>query len=633
VGLHLFSSDVSNKIKYGGSKEVFNKCHQIKLLSYDKIINHVNPTFVTRQIITPKGNMTLIDEGVLIGGSKQRVMPMVLSQIEEKKIIYAGPSTGYAQIALAYVCLMMGKQAILFLDCTKYDKSPLTDIAKKFGAVVFYFDQKIKEKRLQYITKQADLWNKKNKDSYILPFGLNDTTTIQLYSRSFQALKKLTPKRLWIVAGSGLIFTALSKILVDTKFMIIQVGKKIWPDQLEGIDHQLFISEYKFKESIDGEVPYDTLLNYDAKAYPFILKYGRAGDFIWNTASSPKPLHVYDNEICKIEDMKETYSLDKYMFTPKHKLSMNEVSKMFDDLTDIALKWNPTNIVNRNFTNDYYNIDGISNHFTEEIRMNCVVNRSMKLSPKQFLDKNKCNIATKSIFLYGGYTLDSKLYYNKSDVSDVNKNLLDTLALINGYRECNSFNPLILINFIKRYFKNWKTVNLLDPSMGWGDRLLACLALGIKSYTGFDPNLKLHPCYNEIKKMNTTTKTKFIADKFSSKKLNDKFDVVFTSPPFFNFEIYNYSEEDNSGSYDTWLSSIYEPYLNDMIKSVNNGGYIGVYIDNIGKFKISDVTNKILNSKLKFVEKLIFQNDYYDFNELLHIGTPRSLLVYKNINV
>ena len=37
--------------------------------------------------------------------------------------------------------------------------------------------------------------------------------------------------------------------------MIVQVGKKIWPDQLEGIKHQLFVSPHYFTENIKESGP------------------------------------------------------------------------------------------------------------------------------------------------------------------------------------------------------------------------------------------------------------------------------------------------------------------------------------------------------------------------------------------
>jgi hypothetical protein len=605
-------SEKYTRCGYSGGSE-----NTVSLISYNEIIKHVNPAFVIRNIKSSTFNFNVIDEGVLIGGSKQRVIPMILSQIDKEKIIYAGPSTGYAQVALSYICKMMNKQAILFLDCTKYDNSPLTDIAIKFGAIVNYFNPKIKAKRLKYIQNQAEVWGRNNKDSYMLPFGLNDDITVKLYSNVFSKLNYLSPKRLWIVAGSGLIFTALSKVFTKTKFMIIQVGKKVWPDQLEGINHQLFVSPYRFKENINESPPYDTLLNYDAKLWPFVLKYGMDGDYIWNTASNPKKSCIYDNELDILEKMKTTYKLP-HIEIPKHVLEMSSTSDMFDLLSKSAKDWKHSPKVHRNFTKDYYNIDGISNHFTEEERMKCVVNRGAQLSPIEFFEKFNRKIGKKYVFLYG---------HNHGE--NINKQLLETTSLINGYRECNTFNPFILINFIKRYFKDYKDVDLLDPSMGWGDRLLACLSLGIKSYTGFDPNKDLHTSYNNITNLNTKTKTKFIPDIFSKKSLTHKYDIAFTSPPFYDLELYKYSEESVSGSYNDWLNNMYIPYLEDMMFSIKSGGYVGVYIDNIGRYKTGDDTNKILKSKLKFVEKLVFQNDHFDFNGVLHSGRPRSLWVYK----
>ena len=69
-----------------------------------------------------------------------------------------------------------------------------------------------------------------------------------------------------------------------------------------------------------------------------------------------------------------------------------------------------------------------------------------------------------------------------------------------------------------------------------------------------------------------------------------------------------------------------------MMNCVKPGGYVGVYIDNIGKFRTGDDTNKHMKGRLAFVEKLLFQNDYHDFNGILHEGRPRSLWVYTKKN-
>ena len=38
------------------------------------------------------------------------------------------------------------------------------------------------------------------------------------------------PKRLWLVAGSGFLLDVLHSIWPTTEFMVVQTGKKIWPD-------------------------------------------------------------------------------------------------------------------------------------------------------------------------------------------------------------------------------------------------------------------------------------------------------------------------------------------------------------------------------------------------------------------
>ena len=59
-------------------------------------------------------------------------------------------------------------------------------------------------------------------------------------------------------------------------------GKKIWPDQLEGFKSKLYTAEEKFWEDAKIKPPYESVCNYDAKLWSFVLKYGKDGDYIWN---------------------------------------------------------------------------------------------------------------------------------------------------------------------------------------------------------------------------------------------------------------------------------------------------------------------------------------------------------------
>ena len=598
----------------------------------------VSPEFRISEVKHPKGfNMTLIDESPLIGGSKQRALIGVVADINKDELVYAGPSTGYAQIAIAYCCLLTGKAARIFVDATDPSKStqsaPLSSIAREFGAVIVYFDGRDdpnhKISRLKQIQKQAEQYVERNKTTYLLPFGMDSPAVRELYEIAFAPLRKYAPKRLWVVAGSGMIFSTLARIWPDCELMIIQVGKTVWPDQLEKIKHQLFVSPYAFSERIRETPPYNTLMTYDAKVWPYILEHGQAGDYIWNTAGEPMEMNVVRAHVGRTnlllgtarEEEAKLIADAKQMSMPMFHDAMPDAKTMFASLQTLAATYRPSEIVARNFTHDYAVTDGISNHFTEEVRMDCIVNRSDKISPKGYWKKYRDNIVREAYWLAGA-TPGGIAWRDAMNASKC--------------YECGTFNPAILINAIKRFFPEPTAIAVLDPSSGWGDRLIAALACDVALYVGFDPNRWLAPCYARIKaELAPAAKTAFIAEKFSAKDLPadtlGQFDLAFTSPPFFDEEIYVGSEQDVLHGYDQWLKSMYEPYLQDMVAAIKQDGLIMVYIDNVPRVaNMANDTTRILRAAgMGSLETLLFRNDTTAINGLTHNGHPRSLWVFK----
>lgn len=588
-----------------------------------------NPEFNVRNIKHPNGyDLTLIDESHLIGGSKQRALIGYIADIKQDELVYAGPSSGYAQIAIAYCALLSGKTARIFIDQT--DINPLSSMARALGATIVTFNGRNSgSSRLKIIQKQAEIYvDHSGGRAHLLPFGMDHPDVKKLYEIAFEPLRSYRPKRIWVVAGSGMIFSTLSRIWPDAEFMIIQVGKTIWPDQLAGIKHQLFISPYAFSERISETPPYNTLMNYDAKVWPFILTHGQPGDFIWNTAGEPLGQQDMNTVVAKTERLLSTArdeetKLVKHtaeMTMPMFHDAMPPAKTMFSDLKKIADSLRPAEIVPRNFTRDYTVTDGISNHFSEAPRMDCIVNRSDRISPKGYWNKYKSAIAREAYYLGGA---------NPTPL-----NWRDAMNATKCY-ECGTFNPIILINAIKRYFPSQK-IRMLDPSMGWGDRLIGALAAGVELYVGFDPNTALREPYLAIKsELAPDAKTSFITDRFSlgamDKSLVGTLDLAFTSPPFFDEEIYTGTEADVRGSYSDWLHSMYEPYLRDMAAAVAPNGILAVYIDNVPRIaNMANDTTRILNAAgFASYETLLFRNDHTGINGLTKTGHPRSLWTFR----
>ena len=69
--------------------------------------------------------------------------------------------------------------------------------------------------------------------------------------------------------------------------MVVQVGKRIWPDQIEPGRTTLFISKESFIDNARDQPPYPSVATYDAKLWVFFKSHGKSGDYIWNVGKDP----------------------------------------------------------------------------------------------------------------------------------------------------------------------------------------------------------------------------------------------------------------------------------------------------------------------------------------------------------
>jgi 16S rRNA G966 N2-methylase RsmD len=213
----------------------------------------------------------------LIGGTKQRALIPLLNKIKKENFIYAGPPQGYAQVALAYAAKLTHKTAVLFLSKMPI-QTKLTQYALSFNPILYEINGNLKT-----VQHNADIYNKKNKNSYLLSFGGNEPIFINELTKSLKkAIPKINPKRIWIVAGSATILGVLYKIFPKAEFHVVQVGKTIWDDQLELNRTTLYISDERFSNVAEKQPPYPTVSTYDAKLWKYFLLHGKPNDYIWN---------------------------------------------------------------------------------------------------------------------------------------------------------------------------------------------------------------------------------------------------------------------------------------------------------------------------------------------------------------
>lgn len=240
---------------------------------------------------------------------------------------------------------------------------------------------------------------------------------------------------------------------------------------------------------------------------------------------------------------------------------------------------------------DYNTIDILTDYFNEDIRMKGIV-KSQEYSPEEYhrIHHKDCmkKLEGNGIPLTN-FNMRECIFENSKETTlfriTLCKSILQLLSPGNNTKECK-----------------W-----LDISAGWGDRLITAVASDVKKYVAFDPNSALKRGHDEIiERFGSSDFERFhiIYEPFESgiKNLpeNETFNLVFSSPPFFNFEIYS-KEENQSiskyGEFQEWLHSFLFDSISSSIFRLESNGYLAIYIVDIGGIQIVEPLFQYIQSR------------------------------------
>ena len=138
----------------------------------------------------------------------------------------------------------------------------------------------------------------------------------------------------------------------------------------------------------------------------------------------------------------------------------------------------------------------------------------------------------------------------------------------------------------KYLYKKYKAKSVLDPTAGWGGRMLGAWSLDI-NYTGIDTNVEMKPAYNSMMKFLTEytgfENKNFVVERNS--KLNMiwqscldvdfsklDYDFVLTSPPYINLEVYEHMELWDSDT--AFYKEFFIPLWEKCCKHIKQGGHV-----------------------------------------------------------
>lgn len=137
----------------------------------------------------------------------------------------------------------------------------------------------------------------------------------------------------------------------------------------------------------------------------------------------------------------------------------------------------------------------------------------------------------------------------------------------------------------KYLYKKYKATSVLDPTAGWGGRMLGAWALDI-DYTGIDTNVDLKPAYDSMinfleneKEWNPKifeTKTSNLRMIYESCLDVDfsqiDYDFVLTSPPYINLELYEHMEPWESDK--AFYEQFFIPLWQKCVDNIKPGGHV-----------------------------------------------------------
>jgi len=137
----------------------------------------------------------------------------------------------------------------------------------------------------------------------------------------------------------------------------------------------------------------------------------------------------------------------------------------------------------------------------------------------------------------------------------------------------------------KYLYKKYNAKSVLDPTAGWGGRMLGAWALGI-AYTGIDTNVEMTPAYNDmitfLNEQNAFGNSLFEEAHGDLKMIWQScldvdfsqldYDFVLTSPPYVNLEIYEHMKEWSSD--EAFYRGFFIPLWEKCVANIKKGGHV-----------------------------------------------------------
>jgi hypothetical protein len=140
------------------------------------------------------------------------------------------------------------------------------------------------------LNKIAADWARDN-NAFFIPLGLrHELVTAAAVKVAYDlAQNHGEPKEVWSAISTGVLQRALQIAWPNANFNAVAVARNIKDGELGRAKVWSHPKEFSQNVSSEFEPPFPSALNYDAKAWEFMVKNGNPGAWFWNVGGDPKP--------------------------------------------------------------------------------------------------------------------------------------------------------------------------------------------------------------------------------------------------------------------------------------------------------------------------------------------------------
>lgn len=227
----------------------------------------------------------VVREDMMGFGSKCRFGDILVQKAPTDTLVYVQPRYGFAGISLAYLAKKYNKKLVLFCPSQK-EISDHQAICAERGA-------ELKFKRIAampVLNAHAKKWAEENNATFI-PLGLrHELVTAAAVKVAYDLAEKHGyPDEVWHAISTGVLGRSLQIAWPDAKFNAVAVSRNIKAGERGRAE--IWSHPKAFTQDVDLHLqpPFPSALNYDAKAWEFMVKHGNPGAWFWNVGGDPKP--------------------------------------------------------------------------------------------------------------------------------------------------------------------------------------------------------------------------------------------------------------------------------------------------------------------------------------------------------